>query len=176
MAKLLADGLFPALPSQGARAVRSGMFGELVLEAMFCAYKIDVVNDQPELHMPQFNWAQRDKLLIRQARISPNHYVDFLYKDYSREISLPIECKNQMGLGTTDEKLTSTVEFIVDAGCAAFWLVLTGKGWRPKVLRLVRHKIEHLNATTNLKARMFHSESQRSLQRSVELLIERGEV
>jgi hypothetical protein len=109
--------LFPLV--QGARAVRSGRFGEVTLEAGFSAYGVKIVNDDHVYHTGDGGlWARKDLVLVRQYPVG-NIKLDFMYRDFARDISLPIECKQQMGGGTTDQKLAYAVDVL----------------WRPVSLR-----------------------------------------
>jgi len=158
------------LPLQGGRAVRSGRFGEATLEAGFGAYGVKIVNDDHVYHGADGGmWARRDQLLIRQYQGS--YTIDFVYRDYSRDIVLPIECKQQMGSGTADHKLAYAVDLLVRSGFKSFWLVLSGGGFNPAVTKAIDDKIRNLPSGVN--GRLIFNEGP-FLQRAIEKLVERG--
>jgi hypothetical protein len=164
----------PDLLSQGARAVRSGRFGELAIEAGFKAYGVRAVNDNREFHFEGDFWQRKDKFLIRQHQLATGRIVDFLYKNFAIGQTMPIECKQQMGGGTTDEKLAYTVDQLEACGHAAFWLVLSGTGFNPDVVKSIDAKIKAINAKGRIKGRLVHNEFS-LMQRAVERLVERNE-
>lgn len=159
--------------SQGARAVRSGTFGELTLEAAFKAYNVRATNDHPEFHYETDIWGRTERLLIRQFQISAGYRVDYLYRDFETGFRLAIECKNQMGPGTTDEKLFATVLGLVEVQ-VPYWLILSGGSFRPTVTGKVAKFIEKQNNQTNTRGRLIFNAAH-YLQRAVERLIERNE-
>jgi hypothetical protein len=159
-------------PTQGAKAVRSGRYGELALEAAFSAHKVKAYDDNPGFHNDTQLWSRKDKILVRQYVLDSGRIVDFVYKDFYRSISLPIECKQQMGNGTTDEKLSYTVKGLVRSGYGVFWLVLSGGGFRPRVIEDIRKEIMFLK---DISGRLIFNEGP-FLQRAVEKLVDLGEV
>ena len=162
------------LPSQGARAVRSGRYGELAIEAAFKAYGVRAVNDNLEFHYEGEFWERKEKLLIRQHRLATGRIVDFLYKNFAIKQTVAIECKQQMGGGTTDEKLAYTVDQLEACGHPAFWLVLSGPGFNPDVITSIDRKIKAINAKARIKGRLVHNEFS-LMQRAIERLVERNE-
>lgn len=161
-------------PSQGARAVRSGSFGELTLEAAFRAYGVNIANDHPEFHYKTDIFGRTDKILIRQFLLLPGHRVDYFYRDFASDLTLAIECRNQMGSGTTDEKLHFTVNRLVEAR-SPYWLIVSGGAFRPMVIKATEALIADSNKRTNVPGRMIFNAAH-FLQRAVERLIERGEI
>lgn len=155
--------------TQGAKAVRSGRYGEFAIEAAFRAYKVPTVDDNPEFHHGADFWDRKEKLLIRQHSLPNGRIVDFLYKDFNAKLAFPIECKQQMGRGTTDEKLAYTVDMLARSGFGIFWLIISGGGFTPRVIQEIDAKINHLNKTTNIKGRLVHNQGP-FLQRAVEKL------
>lgn len=162
------------LPSQGARAVRSGRYGELAIEAGFKAFGVRAVNDNREFHYEGEFWERKEKLLIRQHQLPNGSVIDFLYKNFATKLTVPIECKQQMDSGTTDQKLSYTVDELEDCGHPAFWLVLSGGGFNPKVVKVIEAKIKKLNAKGKVKGRLVYDERS-LLQRAIERLVERNE-
>jgi hypothetical protein len=166
------DGLFG--PSQGARAVRSGSFGELSLEAAFKAHGINIVNDHPEFHYDSDIFERKDKILIRQFLIRPSHRIDYLFRDFAVDLRLAIECRNQMGPGTTDEKLHFVVNRLARAGFP-YWLIVSGGAFRPMVTQATQVLIVDSNKRTNVQGRLIFNAAH-YLQRAVEKLIDCGEI
>lgn len=160
-------------PSQGARAVRSGTFGELTLEAAFKAYNVRATNDHPEFHYETDIWGRTERLLIRQFQIQAGYRIDYLYRNFETDVRLAIECKNQIGPGTTDEKLISTVQSLVETNLP-YWLILSGGAFRPAVTKKVAKFIAENNQRTNVPGRLIFNAAH-YLQRAVERLIERNE-
>jgi hypothetical protein len=162
------------LPSQGARAVRSGRYGETVIEAGFGAYGVRAVNDNREFHYEGEFWERKEKLLIRQHRLENGRIIDFLYKNFAIKQVVPIECKQQMDSGTTDEKLSYTIDQLEACAHPAFWLVLSGGGFNPGVVKFIEAKIKKLNTKGRVKGRLIFNEGS-FLQRAIERLVERNE-
>jgi hypothetical protein len=162
------------LPSQGARAVRSGRYGETIIEAGFRAYGVRGVNDNREFHYEGQLWERKDKLLIRQHKLTSGKIIDFLYKNFAIKQMVAIECKQQMGSGTTDEKLSFTIDQLEGCGHAAFWLVLSGGGFNPDVVKIIEAKIKKLNEKGRVKGRLIFNEKS-LLQRAIERLVEQNE-
>jgi hypothetical protein len=156
-------------PSQGAKAVRSGVYGEAKLLAAFAAFKIKAIDDQPSYHDSQL-WPRKGKLLLRQSKQVTGRFVDYLYKDYDRHLSVAMECKNQEGWGTTDEKLSYTIDMLIVAE-HPFWLILSGNGWNPTVIKFMEAKIKA--AAIERPSRLIWDHF---LYRAVERLVERGEI
>lgn len=156
---------------QGARAVRSGRFGELSLEAGFAAYGAKVVPDNPVYHHRAGElWARRDLILICQYRMPDGDKLDYMFRDYRRDFVLAIEHKQQMGSGTTDEKLSYAVDRLAKHQLP-FWLVLSGGGFNPKVTAAIEKKVNQLES---VRGRVVFNQGY-FLQRAIENLIERGE-
>jgi len=176
------DLLSRILPSQAERAGRSGMVGESLLEAIFNSFGIRIVNDNPEYHMYFANGAdffpRKERMLIRKHQVLGQR-IDFLYKDFATGLSLPIECINQMGSGTTDQKLSFTIEELLKI-CShkkfpAFWLVLTGDGFSPRVTQAMNTKVAKLNRNQNeVRGRIIFNAGT-LLQRAIERLIEQND-
>jgi len=162
------------LPSQGARAVRSGSFGQSSIESGFKIYGVPTVNDNLEFHYDCDFWERKEKLLIRQHTLASGWTIDFLYKNFAIKQTLPIEVKNQMGSGTADEKLAYTVDRLEASGYPVFWLVLSGGGFNPAVVKDADKKIKKLNAKGMVKGRLVYDEKS-LLQRAIERLVERNE-
>lgn len=162
------------IPLQGARAVRSGRYGEIVIEAGFSAYGVRPVNDNREFHYEGELWERKDKFLIRQHRLKSGRTVDFLYKNFAIKQTVPIECKQQMDSGTTDEKLSYTVDQLEVCGHPAFWLVLSGGGFNPAVVKFIDAKIKQINLKGKVRGRLIFNEKS-LLQRAIERLVERSE-
>jgi hypothetical protein len=162
------------LPLQGARASRSGRYGEFAIEAGFKAYAVRAVNDNLEFHYEGNLWERKDKLLIRQHKLHSGRIVDFLYKNFATGLTVPIECKNQKESGTTDEKLSYSVDQLEECGHPAFWLVLSGGGFNPDVVKFVEAKIKKLNGKGRVKGCVIYNE-QSLMQRAIERLVERNE-
>lgn len=159
------------IPLQGARAVRSGRFGELSLEAGFGAYGAKIVTDDPVYHHKGGDlWARRDLILVRQYRMSDGSKLDYVFRDYRRNFVLAIEHKQQMGGGTTDEKLSYAVDRLTKYGLP-FWLVLSGGGFNPKVTATIEKKVRQLES---VRGRLIFNEGP-FLQRAIERLVECGE-
>jgi len=162
------------VPLQGARAVRSGRFGEKSLEAGFEAYGVKIVNDDPVYHRDKGGdlWTRRDQILIRQYRMPDGGAnLDYLYRDYLRDLVLAIEHKQQMGTGTADEKLSYAIDRLVKCNLP-FWLILSGGGFNSKVTAVIDKKIRLLES---VRGRLLFNQAH-FLQRAIEKLIERGEV
>jgi PD-(D/E)XK nuclease superfamily protein len=166
--------LFPHLPSQGARAVRSGKFGQLALEMAFKAYGVNATFDHPEFHYETDIFGRRDRILIREFEIKPGFRVDYVFRNFATGLTLAIECKNQMGKGTTDEKLHYTVNRLVSSHLP-YWLIVSGGAFRPAVTAETQKFIEAQNQRTNVPGRMIFNAAH-YLQRAVERLIERNEI
>ena len=159
------------IPLQGARAVRSGRFGELSLEAGFEAYGAKIVNDDPVYHHKAGElWARRDLILIRQYRMPDGCRLDYVFRDYRNDLVLAIEHKQQMGLGTTDQKLSFTVDQLSKYELP-FWLVLSGGGFNSKVIANIDNKIRRLET---VRGRLVFNQGP-FLQRAIEKLVECGE-
>ena len=158
---------------QGARAVRSGVFGEKMLEAAFETYGAKIVKDHLIYHHLKEGelWARRDRILVRQYQMSDGGKIDYLYRDYRRDLVLAIEHKNQMDNGTTDEKLSWAVDRMVQYGLP-FWLVLSGDGFHLKVTATIEKKIKQLES---VHARLIFNKGP-FLQRAIERLVECGEL
>lgn len=169
--QLFADEL---LPTQGARAGRSGRTTERMFEACFEG-RVRVVNDNPEFHGPDL-WDRKDKLLIRQVR-NGRYKMDWLFKNFRADISLPIEMKGQQGSGSTDEKLSYTVNKLIGAAkalnCKGYWLILNGRGFNFDVVQNIQTQINASNLRDKLRGSMFVFDI---VQRRVDALIERGEI
>lgn len=164
------------IPSQGARAGQSGTSLEGIVEAVFAARKVRAVKFDPELfYGPEYQdmWKRKDRLLVRQTLIK-GWKIDFCYIDFNRNLYVPIECKQQLGSGTTDEKLTHVVKKLANCGHAAFWLVLGGGGFSPKMIYSVQNDISKL-AHQKIRGHLVFNEGP-FLQRAVERLVERGEI
>jgi hypothetical protein len=164
-------------PSQGARAGQSGTSLERIVEAVFSARKVRPCDYNSSFdYGPEYQdmWKRKDKLLVRQVRIK-GWKVDFLYIDFRRDLRVPIECKQQLGGGTTDEKLPHVVDKLVGCGCVGFWLVLGGGGFSPKMVHVVQNKIEKLSGQHKMRGHLVFNEGP-FLQRAVERLVERGEI
>lgn len=161
-------------PSQGARAVRSGSFGELTLEAAFKAYGINIANDHPEFHYETDIFDRKDKILIRQFQIGANYRVDYLYRNFENDLRLAIECRNQMGSGTTDEKLHFVVNRLVETQLP-YWLLISGGAFRPMVTMATEKLIAQHNQRTNVPGRLIYNQAH-YLQRAIERLVERNEL
>lgn len=164
-------------PSQGARAGQSGASLEGIVEAVFAARKVRTVKYNPEYdYGPEYQdmWGRKDKLLIRQVRIK-GWKVDFLYVNFRTNLRVPIECKQQLGGGTTDEKLPHVVDKLVTCNCAGFWLVLGGGGFSKKMVHTVQNKIAALSAKHKMRGHLVFNDGP-FLQRAVERLVERGEI
>lgn len=169
----VADTSQSEIPLQGARAVRSGRFGELSLEAGFEAYGAKIVNDDPVYHRNRGGelWARRDRILIRQYRMPDGGAnLDYLYRDYPRDLLLAIEHKQQMGTGTADEKLSYAIDRLVKCDLP-FWLILSGGGFNSKVTAAIEKKIRQLES---VRGRLVFNQGH-FLQRAIERLVERGE-
>ena len=159
------------IPLQGARAVRSGLFGEMALEAGFKAYGAKLVNDDPVYHHKAGElWARSDLILIRQYRMPDGCRLDYVFRDYRRDLVLAIEHKQQMGSGTTDEKLSYAVDRMARYELP-FWLVLSGGGFNPKVTLTIEKKIQQL---ASVRGRLVFNDGP-FLQRAIEKLVECGE-
>jgi hypothetical protein len=160
-----------AIPLQGARAVRSGRFGEFGLEAGFGAYGAKIVMDDPVYHHKGGElWVRSDLILIRQYRMPDGSRLDYVFRDYRRDFVLAIEHKQQMGSGTTDEKLSYAVDRLAKYDLP-FWLVLSGGGFNSKVTVIIEKKIRQLDS---VRGRLVFNQGH-LLQRAIEKLIERGE-
>jgi hypothetical protein len=156
---------------QGARAVRSGRFGELGLEAGFAAYGAKIVMDNPVYHNKGGElWARSDLILVCQYRMFDGSRLDYVFRDYRRDFVLAIEHKQQMGSGTTDEKLSYAVDRLAKYELP-FWLVLSGGGFNPKVTATIEKKVKQLES---VRGRVVFNQGH-FLQRAIEKLIECGE-
>jgi hypothetical protein len=165
------------VPSQGARAGQSGTSLEGIVEAVFAARKVRVVEYNREYDYGQEYqdmWGRKDRLLARQSRIK-DWKVDFLYIDFRRNLRVPIECKQQLGSGTTDEKLPHVVDKLIGCGCQGFWLVLGGGGFSKAMVDIVQKKISSLSTIHKMRGHLVFNEGP-FLQRAVERLVERGEI
>jgi hypothetical protein len=165
------NGLFG--PSQGARAVRSGSFGELALEAAFKAHGVPIANDHPEFHYDTDIFGRKDKILIRQFQINPNYRIDYLFRNFEIDLRLAVECRNQMGSGTTDEKLHFVVNRLVGTQMP-YWLILSGGAFRSMVTVETEKLIAEQNQRTNVPGRLIFNAAH-YLQRAVERLIDRNQ-
>lgn len=161
-------------PSQGARAGHSGRSLEWMVEACFAARKVRPVNDNPEYHYENDIFGRKEKLLIRQVRLN-GWRVDYLYKNFRTGLRVPIECRQQLGSGTTDEKLPHMVDKLVACNCPGFWLVIGGGGFSPKIVHTVQNKIADINKRLKVCGHLVFNEGP-FLQRAVEKLVERGEI
>jgi hypothetical protein len=162
------------LPSQGARAGHSGLSLEMMVEATFSARKVRPVNNNPEFHYESDIFGRKDRILIRQVLLN-GWRVDFLYKNFKTGLKVPIECRQQLGSGTTDEKLPHMIDKLVACNCPGFWLVLGGGGFSPKMVDAVQKKISEMNERHKIRGRLVFNEGP-FLQRAVEQLIERDEI
>ena len=172
----LFDG-FDEPPSQGARAGQSGTSLEGIVEAVFAARKVrSCVYNREFDYGPEYQdmWGRKDRLLVRQVYLN-GWKVDYLYIDFRRNLRIPIECKQQLGSGTTDEKLPHCVDKLVGCRCSGFWLVLGGGGFSKLMVDVVQKKIADLSAVHKMVGRLVFNEGP-FLQRSVERLVERGEI
>lgn len=165
-------------PSQGAQAGRSGHSLELIVEALFKARGVRAVNDNPEFHHEKQLWQRNEKFLIRQVRLH-GRIVDFLYKDFGRGVKLPIECKQQLGTGTTEEKLAYTVNKLIKITkgerSSGYWLVLNGGGFSKKVVQDIHNEISESNRRERIFGRLIFNEGP-IFQRAVDDLVNKGKV
>lgn len=170
------NDLFPDdTPTQGAAAGRSGNSFELMIEGMFGSCRVKAVNDNPEFHYEPQLYPRTDKLLIRKVAVN-GWTVDFEFKDFKRALKVPIEAKQQLGSGSTDEKLAHTIDLLIKAAqrfdTPFYWLALGGQGWGKKMMQTVQNKINDTNARHKLKGRVLFNET--NLQRAIHALVDRG--
>ncbi len=159
--------------SHGARSVRSGQYGEAIITAAFEVHDVKAVTDNEGYHNEPQLWARKGKILICQHKMQSGRVVDFLYKDFDRDLTLAIEHKQQMGNGTTDEKLAYTADSLATSEYGLYWIILSGGGFSPKVIRVIEKKIRKYNDTTNTRGRLVHNQGP-FLQRAIEQLIDQG--
>jgi hypothetical protein len=136
-----------SLLSQGAEADRSGEVGQQMFEAFWRGFKIPIVGDHRTHHEPQI-FPRHERLLIRQPPIEfryRNARADYLYKDYPRNLDVLFEIRSQIGGGTTDEKLLSTVETLAGCTYPVCCLVLFGNGFRGWVRTAALHRARELS-------------------------------
>lgn len=152
------------LLSQGATAVKSGLIGGNELEAVFDAYQVPCVEDDPSYHLPSFLPRPQEQLLIHQQDT-----IDFyLYKDFARELDLCVCYRRQEGKGTADLKLNGVVDKLTElANGRCFWVVLNGDYFRPQVVETNRTKIAKAGGRLIVNKGPF-------LRRAVEGLVLRG--
>jgi hypothetical protein len=164
------------VPTQGARAGTSGQSLEAIVEALFSVRKVRAVNDNREYHYEKDIFERKDKLLIRQPLIN-GWRVDFLYKNFRNHLVVPIECKQQLGGGTTDEKLAHTVDKLIACAkalnCSGYWLVLGGGGFSHKMIHVIQNKIKETNGSRRLAGRCIFSDGP-FLQRAIDALVEKN--
>jgi PD-(D/E)XK nuclease superfamily domain len=162
------------LLSHGARAGRSGRYGETTIEGSFHVYGVPSVEDNRAYHADTDFLQRKDKLLVRQYRLLSGRRVDFFYKDFANNLNVPIECKQQMNSGTTDEKLAYTIDQLAACGFHYFWLVLGGGGFNPAVTAFIETKVRKINQLGKVKGRIIHNAGN-LLQKAIERLVERNE-
>lgn len=160
--------------SQGARAGQSGTSLEGIVETIFAVRGVRAVKDNPEYHCENDIFGRKDKFLVRQVCLK-GWRVDFLYIDFKRKLRVPIECKQQLTRGTTDEKLPHTVNKLVKCGCDGFWLVVGGGGHSRKMIATVSHLIAEVSQRHKIRGHLVFNEGP-FLQRAVDRLVERGEI
>lgn len=172
-------------PSHGAKAVRSGQYAENALESKFLTFKVRTFDDHPSFHQQQF-WPRTGRALLRQHPIKTGNKIDYLYRDYDRNIPVAIEAKNQMGEGTTDQKLAYAVDILLESGYPFYWLVLHGGGFNKDVVSRIYKKIENCNGNKHQpQGALIHTSEcfpqgrliqdvESILQRAIEALVDRG--
>lgn len=158
--------------TQGAKAVRSGRYLEMAVEGRFKAYGVRASDYHVELSYDGDMWDRKDQLLIRQYKLPDRRVVDFMYRDYLRELWLPIECKQQMGSGTTDQKLVHAVMALCQNGFNNIWLILGGNGFSEGAMLTLDRHIKELISTKKIICTRLREEM---LQRRIERLVENGE-
>ena len=166
---------FELLPTQGARAVRSGHIGEHVFDALFKAHGVRSVKDNREYHTEQYLWERNDKILVQQWELENGKKLDRMYIDFPRCIRLPIEIKNQMGNGTTDEKLLFTLQRLASVPGTKFgWLILGGFGFSEAAIKAVYDRVHELGRDRKFIVEIFAAEDASRLQKAVGKLVDEG--
>lgn len=155
--------------SQGARAGRSGGYLQNIICAAFEQFGVRRVKDNPEYHQSNI-WKRKEKFLIEQPRIQ-GIVPDFLYIDFWKDLKLAIECKQQIGPGSADRKLSYAIDDLLKLPLSGFWIAISGDGFSKKVLYNVQNKIVAANNKTGIRGRLV---SDNILFRSIEQLVERG--
>ena len=165
-------GLDPILV-HGARAVRAGLVGEVITRSIFESYRVKVVKDNRVFHNPGGDlWIPaHNQILIPQYAHRSDLKFDYMYINFKRNIYLPIECKNQMSAGTTDQKLADLIDILGQCDFPAFWIILTGGGFNPKVTKRMYDKVRALK---NIRGKLIFNEGA-LLVRAIERLVEHGE-
>lgn len=162
--------------SQGAEANRSGQYGEQQFEAAMRAFGLDIVKDDPGYHGVSL-FPQPRPFVIRQPVLDfegREKRADYLYVDEKKNIRVLIEIRSQLGGGTTDEKLLSTLEDLGKAQFADCWLVLFGTGFRGWVINEAYKKAKCLS-NHNKRVKVTHALGD-VLYRQVKHLVERGKL
>ena len=139
-----------------------------------------MVKDDRSFHYPDL-YNRTEKFLIEQPTVKEIK-PDFLYIDYKRNIRLPIECKQQVGSGSTDQKLYYTLYELIGLGRwmteqyqsnAVYWLIVSGQGFSQKVMHKVQNEIIKTNKQYKINGHLIYDEI---LFRAIETLCERGEI
>jgi hypothetical protein len=134
--------------TQGAEANRSGQYGENQFEALATSFGIPIVEDDAGYHGIQL-FPQSGQLLIRQVKYELESGLtrfDYVYRDFGRGITLPIEIKSQLGSGSTDQKIIHSLEELHEAASPGAWLVLFGGGFRKKIQDAAHRKAQRMSA------------------------------
>lgn len=156
--------------SQGARAGRSGGYLQSIICAAFEQFGVRRVKDNHEYHYESNIWKRKEKFLIEQPRIQ-GIVPDFLYIDFWKDLRLAIECKQQVGPGSADRKLSYAIDDLLKLPLSGFWIAISGDGFSKKVLHVVQNKIVLANKKSGIRGRLV---SDNILFRSIEQLVERG--
>ena len=150
-----------SLLTQGAEANRSGEVGQQMFEGYLRGFKIKIVNDHPSYRQPRVEFAYR------------NANADYLYKDYERNFDVLWEVRSQIGGGTTDEKLISTIETLASCPYSHCGLVLFGDGFRGWVRQAAAQRAQELSGG-NKDIRVINAVGD-VLYRHLQHLIEQGQ-
>jgi PD-(D/E)XK nuclease superfamily domain len=158
--------------SQGARAGRSGGYLQNIICAAFEQFGVRRVKDNPEYHYESNLWKRKEKLLVEQPRIQ-GIVPDFLYIDFWKELRVAIECKQQVGPGSADRKLSYAIDDLLKLPLSGFWIAISGNGFSKKVLHTVQNKIITANKKSGIRGRLV---ADNILFRSIEHLVEKGAI
>src|SRR5262245_6737258 len=154
--------------SQGARAGRSGGYLEKLIRAAFEEFGVRVVKDHPEYHHENI-FQRKEKFLIEQPYIN-GIKPDFMYVDFWKNLKVAIECKQQIGPGSTDRKLAYAIDDLFKLPLSGFWIAISGDGFSKKVLHIVQNKIVDANRTPGIRGRLVYDNI---LFRCIEQLVEK---
>jgi len=156
--------------SQGARAGRSGGYLEKLIRTAFEQFGVRIVKDNAEYHYDSNLWQRKEKFLVEQPCIQ-GIFPDFLYIDFWKNLRVAIECRQQVGPGSTDRKLSYTIDDLLKLPLSGFWIAISGDGFSKKVLHVVQNKIVAVNKRPGIRGRLI---SDNILFRSIEQLVEKG--